>query len=67
MRTLNDADFRVAAACESTRVSCVSVAVKAEGVFVRDTKGQTKVTLSFTREERDIFVRAVKHGEFDLT
>lgn len=45
---------------------CVSVAVKPEGVAIRDTKDPSKATQFYDRGEWDAFIKAVKNGEFDL-
>ncbi|MEK7463536.1 MAG: DUF397 domain-containing protein [Patescibacteria group bacterium] len=45
---------------------CVSVAVKPEGVAIRDTKDPSKATQFYTREEWNAFIKAAKAGEFDL-
>jgi Domain of unknown function (DUF397) len=63
---INDADFRVSSLCATSRASCVSVAVGTEAVFLRDTKDNSKTTLSFTPQEWRDFVFAVKNNEFDL-
>jgi len=44
---------------------CVAVALKPEGVALRDTKDNTKHTLFFTHGEWKAFVKGVKDGEFD--
>ena len=44
---------------------CVAVKQANEGVQVRDTKDQSKTTLSFSKGEWDAFVKGVKAGEFD--
>lgn len=46
--------------------ACVNVAIKPEGVAVRDTKDPDKNTLFFTREEWDAFLKGVRRGQFEL-
>ena len=46
---------------------CVAVKIASDGsVLVRDTKDQTKATLTFTYDEWRAFIQGVKVGEFDL-
>jgi hypothetical protein len=61
-----DSDFKSATAC--ARCShCVAVAYKDGTIGVRDTKDSTQSTLMFTKAEWEIFVDAVKRGEFDYS
>lgn len=46
---------------------CVAVAIKSEGVAVRNSNDPTKNTTFFTPEEWEAFIRGVKDGEFDLS
>lgn len=69
----NDNDFKTSSFSSgpgSLRPSgpgrCVSVAMKAGTIAVRDTKDVAKTTLSFTHEEWEAFVAGVKNGEFDV-
>lgn len=67
--SFRDEDFKTPTSGKNTRchgVHCVSVAVKAGGVGVRDTKDSTKTTLVFTRDEWAAFLDGAKNGEFDL-
>ena len=43
---------------------CVKVAIKKEGVALRDSKDPTNRTLFFNPEEWDAFLKGVKDGEF---
>jgi len=45
---------------------CVQVAIKRQGVAVRDSKDNDEKTLFFNRREWGIFVRGIKNGEFDI-
>ena len=62
---VKDEDFRTPQRSFRGR-HCVAVARKTEGVAVRDTKDLNKSTLFFTRKEWEVFVGAVKNGEFDV-
>jgi len=61
---LKDEDFQVSGWC-GNRPKCVQVAIKKEGVAVRDSKDDTKTTLTFTNAEWDAFVKGIKSGQFD--
>jgi hypothetical protein len=61
---LKDEDFRVSGWC-GNRPKCVQVAVKREGVAIRDSKDPEKSTLTFTHEEWDAFVKGVRDGQFN--
>ncbi len=68
MKTLpQDVDFKISSFCNCGSCNnCVSIAVTEQGVFVRDTKDDTKTTLAFTPDEWKTFVQGVKAGEFDV-
>jgi hypothetical protein len=61
---LKDDDFQVSGWC-GNRPKCVQVAIKPEGVAVRDSKDGSKTTLTFTHDEWDAFVKGVKDGQFN--
>ena len=61
-----DSDFIKASFSRCSRKKCVEVAIKKEGIGVRDSKDPGKTTLQFTRLEWEAFVKGVKAGEFDL-
>ena len=44
---------------------CVEVAIKPQGVAVRDSKNKTKGTLFFNHDEWKAFIAGVKDSEFD--
>jgi len=46
--------------------TCVSVKIDQDTIQVRDTKDPKKITLSFTHEEWEEFIKGAKNGEFDL-
>jgi hypothetical protein len=58
-----DGDFKVSGWC-GNRPACVQVAVKSDGIAVRDSKDSGKSTLYFTHDEWNAFVKGVKSGEF---
>lgn len=62
---VSDQDFKKASWSKNNPKTCVMVAIKPEGVAVRDSKDPTKETQFYTHEEWDAFVRGVKGGEFD--
>jgi len=45
---------------------CVEVAIKPEGVAVRDSKNRANGTLFFTHSEWNAFLDGAKKGEFDI-
>jgi len=45
---------------------CVAVKITDKEVMVRDTKDFNNTTLSFTHAEWEVFVAAVKNGEFNV-
>ena len=61
---LKDEDFQVSGWC-GNRPKCVQIAVKPEGVAIRDSKDSTKTTLTFTHEEWDAFIKGVNSGQFN--
>lgn len=64
---VSDEDFVKASFSKNNPKTCVLVAVKAEGVAVRDGEDSSKNTLFFSREEWGAFVAGAKAGEFDPT
>ena len=62
---VKDEDFTKSSWSKNNPKTCVAVAIKSEGVAVRDTKDSTKQTLFFTHAEWDAFTKGVKSGEFD--
>ena len=61
---VNDEDFLSSMGWCGNRPKCVLVAVKPEGVAVRDSKDETKTTLFFTHDEWEAFKNGIKDGEF---
>lgn len=63
-----DKDFVKSSWSKNNPKTCVAVAVKPEGVAVRDTKEGiiNPSTLFFTQDEWRAFVQGVKAGEFEV-
>lgn len=65
--SVQDSDFRTSFhTFKQFPPRCVQVAIKPEGVAVRDSKDLNKHTLFFTHEEWIAFSKGVKEGEFDV-
>jgi len=63
---VTDDDFKTAmGTMQRLLVFCVEVAVKPEGVAVRDSRNRAQGTLFFTHEEWKCFTDGVRNGEFD--
>ncbi len=63
---VKDSEFRTSAwSNKKYKPLCVQVAKKAQGVAVRDSTDANKMTLFFSHDEWDAFVKGVKAGEFD--
>lgn len=45
---------------------CVAVAIKPQGVAVRNSNDPTRKTVHFTRDEWTAFIKGVKASEFDI-
>lgn len=61
---VKDDDFKKSKWSRNNPKTCVLVAVKSEGVAVRDSKDAGKNTLFFTLGEWSAFTKGVKDGEF---
>lgn len=64
-RSLTNDDFKVSGWC-GNRCKCVSIAIKPQGVAIRDTKDPSKATLLFTKDEWSTFIKGAKDGQFDV-
>ena len=63
---VKDSEFRTSSwSNKKYKPLCVQVARKEQGVAVRDSKDANKMTLFFSPDEWDAFVKGVKVGEFD--
>lgn len=60
-----DEDFVKASWSKNNPKTCVMVAIKPEGIAIRDSKDSTKTTLFFNHDEWRAFMKGVKDGEFD--
>ncbi len=67
MKKINfrDDEFLKSSVSQYTWNQCVQVAIREDGIGVRDSKDDSKTTLCFTPSEWDAFVAGVKAGEFD--
>ncbi|HAP74182.1 TPA: DUF397 domain-containing protein [Candidatus Campbellbacteria bacterium] len=61
---VHDSDFKKSSWSRNNPKTCVMVAIKPEGVAVRDSKDQSKQTLFFSHDEWNAFVQGVKGNEF---
>jgi hypothetical protein len=61
---VSDEDFKTSFGWCGNRPKCVMVAVKPEGIAIRDSKDPTNTTLYFTREEFVAFANGIRAGEF---
>jgi hypothetical protein len=67
MRTrfeVSDKDFTKSSWSKNNPKTCVLVAVKPQGVALRDSKDLTKTTLYFTHDEWVAFTKGISSGEF---
>lgn len=62
-----DDEFRKSSFSHGGKKVCVQVAIREEGIGVRDSKDPSKTTLQFTRAEWNAFLSGAKAGEFDLS
>ena len=62
-----DADFIKSSWSKNNPKTCVMVAIKPEGVAVRDSKDSSKSTMFFSFDEWTAFIKGVKGGEFNPT
>lgn len=63
---VHDKDFSKSTWSNGGPKCCVEVAIKPEGVAVRDSKDPNGGTLFYTHEEWDAFIRGVRGGEFNI-
>ena len=62
---VKDGDFRKSSWSKNNPKTCVEVAVRDEGVAVRDSKDPDKATLYFNHDEWAAFIGGAKNGEFN--
>lgn len=63
--SVKDDDFKVSSWSKNNPKTCVAVAVKSEGVAVRNSNNHNRKTVYFTHEEWKAFLAGAKAGEFD--
>lgn len=63
-----DNDFMVSSLTRGTfaEKTCVAVAIKSDGVAVRNSNDNSKNTVYFTPDEWKAFIGGVRNGEFDI-
>lgn len=64
--SVSRADFQKSSWSKNNPKTCVEVAIKKEGVAVRDSKEPNGKILFFKNEEWEAFLKGAKAGEFDL-
>ncbi len=62
---VRDRDFKTASFSKNNPKTCVAVAIKPDGVAVRNSNDPAKNTVFFTNDEWSAFVKGVKNNEFD--
>ncbi len=60
-----DSDFRKSSWSKNNPKTCVEVAIKKQGVAVRNSTDPRQKTVFFTRKEWSAFIKGAKQGEFD--
>lgn len=63
---VEEQDFKKSEWSKNNPKTCVMIAIKEEGVAIRDSKDETKATQYFRHDEWDAFIKGVKSGQFDL-
>lgn len=61
-----DKDFKTSSWSKNNPKTCVAVAIKPNGVAVRNSNDPTKNTVFFTNDEWSAFVKGVKDNEFGV-
>ncbi|MDP4008855.1 MAG: DUF397 domain-containing protein [bacterium] len=61
---VKDEDFRISSWSKNNPKTCVAVAMKSEGVAVRNSNDPTKNTLFFSNDEWTAFLKGAQAGEF---
>jgi len=61
---VTDQDFRKSSWSKNNPKTCVLVAIKPEGVAIRDSKDPDKQTLFFNHDEWNAFINGANGGEF---
>jgi len=63
---VRDRDFKISSWSKNNPKTCVAVAIKPNGVAVRNSNDSTKNTVFFTNDEWSAFVKGVKNNEFGV-
>jgi hypothetical protein len=63
---VRDRDFKTSSWSRNNPKTCVAVALKSNGVAVRNSNDPTKNTVFFTNDEWSAFVKGVKNNEFGV-
>ncbi len=63
---VEDQDFTKSKWSKNNPKTCVMIAIKPQGVAVRDSKDPENATQFYTHDEWSAFIQGVKGGEFDL-
>ena len=58
-------DFKVSSWSKNNPKTCVAVAIKNEGVAVRNSNDSARKTVFFSHDEWQPFLKGAKKGEFD--
>ncbi len=64
--TVSDEDFKTSTDTNYHKAWCVEVAIKPQGVAIRDSKNRAGGTLFFTNNEFQAFLNGAKRGEFEV-
>lgn len=63
---VQDKDFKTSSWSKNNPKTCVAVAIKRNGVAVRNSNDPTKSTVCFTSDEWSAFIKGVKNNEFNV-
>ena len=63
---VRDRDFKKSSWSKNNPKTCVAVAIKPDGVAIRNSNDKTKNTVFFTNDEWSAFVKGVKNNEFEI-
>jgi hypothetical protein len=63
---VEDKDFRPSSWSKNNPKTCVTVAIKSEGVAVRNSNDPGNTTVFFSHEEWRAFIKGVKTNEFEI-
>ncbi len=63
--SVKDEDFKVSSWSKNNPKTCVAVAIKKDGVAVRNHNDSNRNTVYFSYDEWQAFVKGAKSGEFD--